>query len=142
LAEIWSDTVIDCHPVVTSYVNSSFTSHIPSNTDESWCDRHVLQSKYTLQIVRCDLSDCCGEWRSNFSQVFPQRFLPPPVPFLRSSSDLVIAANDFEQGRFYDSLFQRLQLNNLVHDAIKSSSVSFDYFCTSVKQSISRLTCP
>ncbi|CAF1271257.1 unnamed protein product, partial [Rotaria sp. Silwood1] len=141
LAEVWSDTVIDCHPVVASYVNSSITSQISSKIDEFWCDRHVLQSQYTLQIVRCDSSDCCGEWRSNFFQVFPQRFLPPPIPFLQASSGLVIAINDSEQDRFYGSLFQRLQLNNLVHNEMESSSIPFDYFCASVKQSILRRTC-
>ncbi|CAF1403975.1 unnamed protein product, partial [Rotaria magnacalcarata] len=141
LAEVWSNTVIDSHPVITSYVNSSFTSQVSSNIDESWCDRHVLQSQYTLQIVRCDSQDCCGEWRSNFFQVFPQRFLPSPVPFVRGSSGLVIITNDSEQDQFYGSLFQRLQLNKLIHKQLNSSSIPFDYFCTSVKQSISKRTC-
>ncbi|CAF1508416.1 unnamed protein product, partial [Rotaria sordida] len=59
LVEVWSDTVIGCHPVVASYINSSITSQIFSENDEIWCDRHVLQSQYTLQIVRCDSPDCC-----------------------------------------------------------------------------------
>ncbi|CAF3287984.1 unnamed protein product [Rotaria sp. Silwood2] len=141
LAEAWSNTVIDSHPVVASYVNSSFTSQVSSKIDESWCDRHVLQSQYTLQIVRCNSQDCCGEWRSNYLQVFSQRFLPPPVPFVQGSSGLVIAESDSEQDRFCGSLFQRLQLSKLIHKELNSSSVPFDYFCTSVKQSIPKRIC-
>ena len=141
LAEVWSNTVIDSHPVVASYVNSSFTLQVSANIDESWCDCHVLQSQYTLQIVRCGSKDCCGDWRSNFFQVFPQRFLPSPVPFVRGSLGLAIAENDSEQNRLYGSLFQRLQLSKFIHKELNSSSIPFDYFCTSVKESISKRTC-
>ncbi|CAF3608862.1 unnamed protein product [Rotaria sp. Silwood2] len=79
--------------------------------------------------------------RLNCFQVFSQRFLPPPVPFAWGSSGLVIAANDSKQDRFCGSLFQRLQLSKLIHKALNSSSISFDYFCTSVKQSILKRTC-
>jgi len=141
LAEVWSDTVIDSYPIVASYVNLSSTSQVPSNIDESWCARHVIQSQYTLQIVRCNSKGFCGEWRSNFLQIFPQRFLPPPIPFARSLSGLIIASNDSEQGGFYGSLFQRLQLNKFVCEEIKLSQVPFDLFCTTVKKSLSKRTC-
>ncbi len=44
-----------------------------------WCATHVLQTQYTIQIVRCSSISCCGPWRSNYIQVFPHRFLPAPV---------------------------------------------------------------
>ncbi|CAF1564363.1 unnamed protein product, partial [Adineta steineri] len=53
--------------------------------DEYWCATHVLQTQYTIQIIRCNNPSCCTPWRSNYIQVFPHRFLPPPVPFNRSS---------------------------------------------------------
>jgi len=42
--------------------------------DEYWCAMHVLQTQYTLQLVRCNSVECCGPWRSNYVQVFPHRF--------------------------------------------------------------------
>ncbi|CAF2767137.1 unnamed protein product [Rotaria sp. Silwood2] len=141
LAEVWSNTVIDSYPVVASYVSSSFISQTSSYIDEHWCDRHVVQSQYTLQIVRCNSQDCCGEWRSNFYKIFTQRFLPPPVPLARSSFGLVIAANDFEPGIFYGSLFQRLQLNYFICEEIGCDSIPFDFFCTTIKNSLAKRTC-
>ncbi|CAF1494825.1 unnamed protein product, partial [Rotaria sordida] len=69
-----------------------------------------------------------------------ERFLPPPVPSVRGSLNLVIAENYSEQDRFYGSLFQRLQLSKLIHKELNSSSIPFHYFCTSVKQSIPKRT--
>ena len=126
---------------MASHVNLSSTLQLSSNIDESWCDRHVIQSQYALQTVRCNSKDCCGEWRSNFLQIFPQRFLLPSIPFARSSADLIITSNDAEQGAFYGSLFQRLQLNKFVREEIKVSQFPFDLFCTTVKQSLSKRTC-
>ncbi|CAF4219155.1 unnamed protein product, partial [Rotaria sordida] len=69
-----------------------------------------------------------------------QRFLPPPVPLVRGSLNIVIADSYSEQDRFYGSLFQRLQLSKLIHKELNCSSIPFHYFCTSVKQSIPKRT--
>ncbi|CAF1527501.1 unnamed protein product, partial [Rotaria sordida] len=140
LAEIWSNTIIDSHPVMTSYVNISLTSQTSSYINEQWCDRHVVQSQYTLQIVRYDSKTRCDEWRSKFPKIFPPYFLSPLVPFARNSSDLVSAANDSKPRKFYGSLFQRLQLNRVVCEEIESDSIPFDCFCTTVQQSLSKQT--
>jgi hypothetical protein len=75
---------------------------------------HVLQTQYTLQIVRCNSVECCGAWRSNYIEVFPHRFLPSPVPFERTPYGVRMAEKDYQRGQFYGSLFQRIQFHGVV----------------------------
>jgi hypothetical protein len=75
---------------------------------------HVLQTQYTLQIVRCNSVECCGLWRSNYVEVFPHRFLPSPVPFERTPYGVRMADKDYQKGQFYGSLFQRIQFHGVV----------------------------
>jgi hypothetical protein len=82
--------------------------------DEYWCAMHVLQTQYTLQIVRCNSVECCGPWRSNYVEVFPHRFLPSPVPFERTPYGVRMAEKDYQRGQFYGSLFQRIQFHGVV----------------------------
>jgi hypothetical protein len=100
--------------------------------DEYWCAMHVLQTQYTLQIVRCNSVECCGPWRSNYISVFPHRFLPAPVPFERTPYGVRMADRDYQKGQFYGSLFQRIQFHGVViqHTQVHlflslSSSLSF-----------------
>ncbi len=82
--------------------------------DEYWCAMHVLQTQYTLQIIRCNSVECCGPWRSNYDDVFPHRFLPSPVPFERTPYGVRMADKDYQKGQFYGSLFQRIQFHGVV----------------------------
>ena len=82
--------------------------------DEYWCAIHVLQTQYTLQIIRCNSIECCGTWRSNYIKVFPHRFLPAPVPFERTPYGVRMADRDYQRGQFYGSLFQRIQFHGVV----------------------------
>jgi len=75
---------------------------------------HVLQTQYTLQIVRCNSVECCGPWRSNYVKIFPHRFLPAPVPFERTVYGIRMAEKDHQKGQFYGSLFQRIQFHGVV----------------------------
>jgi hypothetical protein len=43
-----------------------FNELLKYDIDEYWCAMHVLQTQYTLQIVRCNSIECCGPWRSNY----------------------------------------------------------------------------
>jgi hypothetical protein len=75
---------------------------------------HVLQTQYTLQIIRCHSVECCGPWRSNYVDIFPHRFLPAPVPFERTPVGVRMAEKDYQKGQFYGSLFQRIQFHGVV----------------------------
>ena len=59
LCEVCSKTVIDKYPVVAEYLDPghSINLEIPS---QEFIDSHMRQSKYLLQIVKCDNEDCCN----------------------------------------------------------------------------------
>jgi hypothetical protein len=102
---------------------------------------HVLQTQYTLQIIRCNSIECCGPWRSNYVEVFPHRFLPSPVPFERTPYGVRMADKDYQKGQFYGSLFQRIQYHGVVIQHTQNEMLPFDYCCSSVKKELKKRTC-
>ena len=56
LAEVWSNTTIDSHPVYAVFVSNESVN--PPKLGDEWISKHVLQSQYTLQIIKCHDS-CC-----------------------------------------------------------------------------------
>ncbi|CAF2717357.1 unnamed protein product [Rotaria sp. Silwood2] len=115
--------------------------------DEFWCATHVLQTQYTIQIIRCNNPSCCTPWRSNYIQVFPHRFLPPPVPFDRSSRGVKMA--DIETSSaltnpvspFYGNLFQRIQFHGIVINRTHDDLLPYDACCPSLQTKISSRIC-
>ncbi|CAF0991460.1 unnamed protein product [Didymodactylos carnosus] len=110
--------------------------------DEYWCANHVLQTQYTIQIIRCNNPQCCGQWRSNYVQIFPHRFLPPPVPFERTLKGIEMADKDSERGQFYGSLFQRIQFHGVVINHTMNDQLPFDYCCASQQSQLKTRICP
>ena len=41
--------------------------------------KHVIQSRYSLQIVKCLNLDCCGSFQTNWLSIIPKRFIPMPA---------------------------------------------------------------
>ncbi|CAF2913796.1 unnamed protein product [Rotaria sp. Silwood2] len=117
------------------------------NIDEYWCATHVFQTQYTIQIIRCTKTECCGPWRSNYIQVFPHRFLPPPVPFNRSSGGVRLAelessyANINSLSPYYGTLFQRIQFHGIVIYGTNNSLLPFDSFCPSIQSKLQSRIC-
>jgi len=102
LAEVWSQTVIDGYSVHASYVSSSEADlPVPS---QSWCCEHVQQSQYCLQIIKCNDITCCGHRRTNYNEVFPDRFVASLMPFERTDSGISSAPCGDGSGT-YGSLF-------------------------------------
>ncbi|CAF3364415.1 unnamed protein product [Rotaria socialis] len=109
--------------------------------DEYWCATHVLQTQYTIQIIRCNSISCCGPWRSNYIQVFPHRFLPAPVPFERTPRGIAMAERDYQKGVFYGSLIQRIQFHGVVMQHTQNDVLPFDFCCASVRKELKRRVC-
>ncbi|CAF1243948.1 unnamed protein product [Adineta steineri] len=109
--------------------------------DEYWCATHVLQTQYTIQIIRCNSISCCGPWRSNYIQVFPHRFLPAPVAFERTPRGIAMADRDYQKGVFYGSLIQRIQFHGVVMQFTQNDILPFDYCCSSVRKELKRRVC-
>ncbi|CAF2837468.1 unnamed protein product [Rotaria sp. Silwood2] len=118
-----------------------FGEQLKYDIDEYWCAIHVLQTQYTLQIIRSNSVECCGEWRSNYVEIFPHRFLPSPVPFERTPYGIRIAEKDYQKGQFYGSLFQRIQFHGVVIQHTQNEMLPFDYCCSSVKKELGKRMC-
>jgi hypothetical protein len=79
--------------------------------------------------------------------VFPHRFLPPPVPFDRSSRGVQLAelessiANVHPTSPYYGTLFQRIQFHGIVMEGAKNFLLPFDSYCPSVQSKLHSRTC-
>ena len=112
LAEIWSESIINGHPIKARYVDPQERS-IDTTEIEVWKNVHVQQSQYMLQIVKCTDQRCC-KFRTNYLTYVPERFLPPPVPLKCTVDGLEIS-----EGKF-GSLFQAIFWGNMRTNALIS----------------------
>ena len=117
------------------------------NSCRYWCATHVFQSQYSIQIIRCTKPECCGPWRSNYIQVFPHRFLPPPVPFDRSTAGVSLAELESSNATtnsispYYGTLFQRIQFHGIVMERTNNLFLPFDSYCPSVQTKLHSRVC-
>ena len=101
LAEIWSESIIDGHPVNAAYINPQECS-IDTTESERWKRVHVQQSQYILKIVKCNDPSCC-KFCTNYITYFPERFLPPIVPLKSTVDGLRISEGKF--GSLFQAIF-------------------------------------
>ncbi len=79
--------------------------------------------------------------------MFPHRFLPPPVPFNRSSRGVRLAdldssiANINPISPYYGTLFQRIQFHGIVIHNTKNLLLPFDSFCPSIQAKLHSRIC-
>jgi hypothetical protein len=137
LAEIWSESVIDTYPVIVNYIKPKTGQNIINESiTEKWKFSHVRQSQYLLQIVKCDDRNCCKEFRSKIRSLLPDRFIPPPLLYVKTSEGIEVSK---DMTGHFNSLTTRLALNcQIKHNY---SVLPFDYFCPSIKESIDKRIC-
>lgn len=82
---------------------------------------------------------CCGQRRTNYNDIFPNRFIPAPVPFVHNESGIVAAAVGSGVGK-YGSLVQRLALSRL-EPAHNYMVMPFGMYCPSVTCQIHKRVC-
>ena len=90
LAEIWSQTVVDSHPIVAEYIDPELSELKPEtlqSKDPIWFAAHVRTSQYFTQIVKCNNTSCCSKPRSSYLTFMPERFLAPPIPIVQTELD-------------------------------------------------------
>ncbi|KAF2904228.1 hypothetical protein ILUMI_01948 [Ignelater luminosus] len=129
LAEVWDRTVIDGFEVIAQYVPPASTAVSESTeaNDVLWRDRHILQSKYCLQVVKCQDESCCSPMISRLRLYLEDGFLPAPVMFRHGLYGLEACSQENMDGRFFD-ISQRLQNASLV----PVKPCPNDYYCPSV----------
>lgn len=139
LAEIWSSTVIDGYDVAASFVSCDAGKLEISPPSDEWSSQHIQQSQYCLQIVKCNSESCCGQRRTNYNDIFPARFLPPPVPYNRTDKGITYEPVGSSSGTF-GSLYQRLALLHL-QPSHKFLKMPFDLYCPSITADLEKRVC-
>ncbi|KAK3919263.1 Mitogen-activated protein kinase kinase kinase [Frankliniella fusca] len=136
LADIWSEMVLDGHPVVAKYVPPN--EDLPDVTEmpQRWYADHVRESQYMFQVVKCDNLNCCSPRRSNLHQVMYQRFLPAPFPFCQDPFGI---PEDSSEAKFPAFLIR--QSLSLRPDSYKYKEIPYDLYCPSVRDEIDGRTC-
>ncbi|KAF2897607.1 hypothetical protein ILUMI_08576 [Ignelater luminosus] len=139
VAEVWDRTVIDGFEVIAQYVPPASTAASESTeaNDVLWRDRHILQSKYCLQVVKCQDESCCSPMISRLRLYLEDGFLPAPVMFRHGLYGLEACSQENMDGRFLD-ISQRLQNASLV----PVKPCPNDYYCPSVIPELQKLICP
>ena len=85
LAKIWSGMIIDGHPFLVEFISEEADQEAIKKFEE-WKSKHVRESQYFLQIVKCKDSKCCSPFRLSYLKVVKDRFLPPPVSVRRTTA--------------------------------------------------------
>ena len=154
-----SDVVIDGNPVVAEYVDQNEDASENDENDllikdEVWRAKHIRESQYLLQIVKCDDVNCCSLKRSSLFRVIKDGFLPPPIPIKQTKNGLSFCENPVSPsctdnptgctGK-YISLFQNLSMGRamLPESALQRFLLEtpYDYSCPSMKTQLSSRFC-
>ena len=77
--------IIDGHPVLAEFISEEADQEVIKKSEE-WKSKHVRESQYFLQIVKCKDSKCCSLFRSNYLKVIKDRFLTPPISVTRTKT--------------------------------------------------------
>ena len=108
--------------------------------NEGWKAKHVRQSQYCLQIVKCSDESCCKPLRSNLRQVLTSRFIPAPVLFKGSDKGPIACPTPTEQGHF-GTLFERKFLEAVISYDKGVKNLPFDFYCPRVHGEIQERIC-
>ena len=134
LAELWSKLVFSDHLVVAEFVGED-----PSDTTitklEEWKANHVHESPYFLQTVKCTDTASCSPFQSSYLKIMKDRFLPPRIHAVCSSTGIEWAKDDKKPT--YLSLFQNVALKgNLFPKHVSTKfprGIPYDYSCPTMK---------
>ena len=68
LSEVWSEVNLDGFPVVARFQPPGSSVSLDT-VDPAWSAAHVRQSRYLLQIVKCDKLTCCSAPRVQYEVI-------------------------------------------------------------------------
>ena len=146
LAEVWSNTVIDTHPVHAAFIQpSDEESRYLSTTPltEEWLAKHTRQSQYCLQIVKCNTKTCCSPLRSSIRAVLPTGFLPTPVPIVQTLHGIMAPEpEDVMDSKAFGGLYRQIALADIVPKAAAAyEQLPYDIYCPSVATKLNSRIC-
>ena len=144
LSEIWSATVIDGHSVKAVYIQPEVCSLELPKKSTDWKSKHVRESQYFLQIIKCTDAECCTKFRSSYLLLMNNsRFLPPPLPLNQSKDKGLSVFMGKDSLASYPSIFvlKSLHKDILPRSAAKFKEVPYDFACPSVQDKLTSRVC-
>ncbi|XP_047144174.1 uncharacterized protein LOC124817793 [Hydra vulgaris] len=137
LSQVWEKTVIDGYPVHCQAVPVG-KAYEPPIPDPVWVDKHCQQSRYSLQIVKCQEESCCTPFETNWLKNFPQRFIPFPAIYEYCENGY----KAMEPSRYLKTYQnnQRL-LHDIPIEGLKYKIIPFDLYRPSLKEKLSNGIC-
>ena len=137
--------MIDGRPVDSQAVPLD-QSFVPPTPDANWVAKRVRQTRYTLQIVKCQNQKCCEPFKTNWLDVFPNRFVPLPAVYkYKSNGSVAVEPSEYvKNSRDYEftPLIKRLLLKKSPGKAKVYVEVCFDIYCPSMKEQLEKGICP
>ena len=111
----------------------------------SWAARHVQQSGYAVEIVKCQDRNCCEPFKINWMSFFPERFVPFPACHKYDESGLkAVEPKDYFQNKKsykFVPLHQRLLVKVKPQVSINYAIVPFDIYCPSLDGKLEKGIC-
>lgn len=143
LAEVWTNTIIEEFPTVAQFFETE--GELDPECDYAWRNKHLPESQYFLQIIKCTDRSCCDTPRS-LLYTFMERFMPPPMPLQQSPEGLAIPerSTNFDHNvKFAPLLLVRsLDVEKLLpHSCCLAKQVTYDMFCPSLHTKLTQRCC-
>ena len=112
LASVWSESIIDNFPVVAEYQSPGKCIKFET-VDQKWMDIHVQQSRYLLQIVKCNDLNFCKVRRTMYEGILGSRFLPAPVPMKTTPTGPIV-----QRGGLFGNLWQNKWMAHITNTKV------------------------
>ena len=77
--------IISGHPNLVEFISDEADQDVIKKSEELK-SKHVCESQYFLQIVKCKDSKCCSPFCSSYLKVVKDRFLPLPISVTRTTA--------------------------------------------------------
>ena len=149
LSDVWNQTTIDNHQVDCKPIKKGCEFQ-PKEEDPKFIAKHVLQSRYSLQIVKCLDQKCCEPFQTDWLKLFPKRFIPPPTACQYGPKGLeVVEPSEFlkNSAKYRFATHEERLLYNLESKESKKSKsgisrpTPFDTYCPSMNEKIDDCFC-
>lgn len=104
--------------------------------DATWYSKHVRESQYCLQIVKCSI-DCCGVQRSDIKLILKDGFLPLSVPIVQDPDTgrlRVLNASEKLQGAQFLGLFQSMSIH--LRNSTSRETLPYDFACPTIQDDV------
>ena len=145
MSNIWSENVIDGHPVDSQALPLD-QAFIPPTTDAKWIAEHVHQTRYTLPIVKCQNETGCEPFVTDWLVVFPDCFAPlPAIHNYESNRPVAVEPSEYIKNQKKIEFVRpnkRLLLKKTSIAGGEYTEVPFDLYCPSMQGKLSKGICP